>query len=121
LAALYANENFPRQVVEGLRRRGHDVLTTQEAGNAGRGVPDEEVLAFAKRTSRTVVTLNRRDFIRLHREVPDHAGIIVCTQDEDTEGQGGRIHDAIMSASDMTGRLLRVNRPSHVPAPGSSR
>src|SRR5262245_32436384 len=61
LASLYANENFPRQVVEALRRLGHDVLTSQEAGNAGRGVPDEVVLAFAVRTGRAVVTLNRRD------------------------------------------------------------
>ena len=121
MAAIYANENFPRQVVEGLRRRGHDVLTTQEAGNAGRGVPDEEVLAFAVQASRTVLTLNRRDFIRLHREGPDHAGIIVCTQDEDIEGQAERIHDAIVSAGTLSGRLLRVNRPSRNPVPGSSK
>jgi hypothetical protein len=36
MARLYANENFPFPVVEELRRLGHDVLTTLEAGNAGR-------------------------------------------------------------------------------------
>lgn len=121
MAAIYANENFPRQVVEGLRSRGHDVLTTQDAGNAGRGVPDDEVLAFAKQAGRAVLTLNRRDFIHLHRKEPDHAGIIVCTQDEDIEGQAERVHEAIVSASDLSGRLLRVNRPSRVPAPGSTK
>jgi len=35
MARLYANENFPLQVVEELRRAGHDVLTTREAGKAG--------------------------------------------------------------------------------------
>ena len=58
-ASLYADENFPRQVVEGLRRLGHDVLTCQEAGNAGRGVPDREVLAFAKHAGRAVLTMDQ--------------------------------------------------------------
>ena len=34
MAALDANENFPRRVVESLRSLGHDVLTTQDAGQA---------------------------------------------------------------------------------------
>jgi hypothetical protein len=110
LASLYANENFPRQAVEALRRLGHDVLTSQEAGNAGRGVPDEAVLAFGVRTGRAVVTLNRRDFIQLHRLTPEHAGIIVCTEDADVEGQAARIHDAIAGAGALGGILLRVNR-----------
>lgn len=28
MALLYSNENFPRRVVEELRRLGHDVLTS---------------------------------------------------------------------------------------------
>lgn len=32
MARLYSNENFPLQVVEELRRLGHDVLTIQETG-----------------------------------------------------------------------------------------
>lgn len=109
--ALYANENFPRQVVEGLRRRGYDVLTSAEAGNAGRGVPDEDVLAFATQTGRAVLTLNRRDFFKLHRTTPNHAGIVACTQDADTEGQAGRIHAAIEAAGTLAGCVVRVNRP----------
>jgi predicted nuclease of predicted toxin-antitoxin system len=111
MARLYANENFPYQVVIALRALGHDVLTVQEAGNAGQGISDEEVLAFAIRHNRAVVTINRRDFIRLHRQQPDHAGIIVCTQDANTEGQAERIHQAIISVDTLTGQLLRVNRP----------
>jgi hypothetical protein len=60
VARLYANENFPRQVVERLRELGHDVLTTQKAGRAGQSVPDPEVLAFATREQRAVLTINRR-------------------------------------------------------------
>lgn len=43
MARLYSNENFASGVVQELRRLGHDVLTSQEAGNAGRRVPDNEV------------------------------------------------------------------------------
>jgi hypothetical protein len=34
MARLYSNENFPRRVVEELRRLGHDVLISFEAGRA---------------------------------------------------------------------------------------
>ena len=111
MARLYANENFPRQVVEVLRILGHDVLTVQEAGRADRRIHDSEVLAYATRQKRTVVTLNRRDFIRLHALQPIHTGIIVCTQDADTNGRAERIHQAILASDDLTGQLLRVNRP----------
>ncbi|XXY52088.1 DUF5615 family PIN-like protein [Sorangium sp. So ce269] len=111
MASFYANENFPRQVVEGLRALGHDVLTTQEAGNAGQAIPDEMVLGFAARSGRAVITLNRRDFIRLHRQRTDHAGIVVCAEDPDTEGQAARVHQAIASLPSLAGQLVRVNRP----------
>jgi hypothetical protein len=112
MASFYANENFPRRTVEALRVLGHDVLTTQEAGNAGQAIPDEEVLSFATRAGRAVLTLNRRDFIRLHKRGVTHAGIIVCTEDMDTAGQAARVHDAVASLSSLAGQLVRVNRPS---------
>jgi len=87
VARLYANENFPLQVVRALRGLGHDVLTVTEAGNANQAISDEEVLAFAIRERRAVITLNRREFIVIHNHTPDHAGIIVCAQDPDTDGQ----------------------------------
>jgi hypothetical protein len=111
MARLYTNENFPIPVAEELRRRGHDVLTVQEAGHAQKAIPDEEVLAFAKAERRILVTLNRKHFIRLHLAVSDHAGIVVCTFDPDFGGQALRIHAVLESEDDLSGRLLRVNRP----------
>ena len=111
MAHLYANENFPRKVAELLREMGHDVLTTSEAGNAGQAIPDNDVLAFAVRSNRSMLTLNRRDFIRLHRDAPNHSGIIVCTQDTDLAGQAQRIHEAVSAEGDLAGRLVRVTRP----------
>ena len=66
MALLYANENFPIQVVQALRALGHDVLTSAEAGNANQSIPDDSVLAFAAQNQRALLTLNKRDFIRLH-------------------------------------------------------
>ncbi len=111
MARLYTNENFPLPVVEELRRLGHEVLTTHEAGEAGKSVPDEQVLAFATAEARTLVTLNRKHFIHLHNANPDHAGIIVCSFDLDFSGQAQRIHAAIGSKSRLAGELIRIKRP----------
>ena len=85
MATFYADEQFPLKTTQHLRTLGHDVLTVQEAGNANRSIPDHEVLAFATGQNRTVLTLNRRDFIRLHQQTPDHAGIVVCKDDRDKQ------------------------------------
>jgi hypothetical protein len=111
MAQLYANENFPLPVVEELRRRGHDVLTTYESGRAGIAVPDDEVLAFSVAEMRVLLTINRKHFIRLHHDKPDHAGIIVCTFDLDFAALAQRIHDALAAQGDINGQLIRINRP----------
>jgi hypothetical protein len=111
VAYLYANENFPLPVVEELRRLGHDVATSQEAGNAGRAVPDEEALAYSTTERRVLLTLNRRHFVRLHQTISDHAGIVVCTFDPDFAGQAERIHGLLVGGENWAGQLLRVNRP----------
>ena len=112
MARIYADEQYPLPVVEFLRPLGHDVLTVQQAGKAGLGIPDEDVLAFAVSNERAVLTLNRGDFIRLHRSQPNHAGIIICTQDNNWERQATRINDAISAEETLTRKLIRVNRPS---------
>lgn len=91
MAHLYSNENFPLPVVEELRRLGHDVLTIAEMGIANQRMPDEQVLNVAAGQGRAVLTLNRKHFIRLHREGIQHAGIIACTFDPDFLGQAQRI------------------------------
>ncbi|KYC40489.1 hypothetical protein WA1_25540 [Scytonema hofmannii PCC 7110] len=111
MARLYADEQFPRKVSELLRTMGHDVLTVQEAGNANFGIPDNEVLAFAVGENRTVITLNRQDFIRLHKANPKHAGIIVCTNDTNRLQMATRINEAIIVEEPLASKLIRVVRP----------
>lgn len=111
MAKLYSNENFPLPVVNELRKLGHDVITIQETGRGEQSVSDEDVLAFAIREDRAVLTLNRKHFIALHKEKSDHKGIIVCSFDTDFIGQANRIHESICSHDQLTGKLVRVNRP----------
>lgn len=112
MARLYADEQFPKRVVEYLRALGHDVLTVQEAGKANLKISDEEVLAFAVNDERMVLTLNRDDFFRLHRLQSNHCGIIACKDDQDRERMARRIHEVISAEETLSGKLIRVNRPS---------
>ncbi|RJP57065.1 MAG: hypothetical protein C4549_05745 [Deltaproteobacteria bacterium] len=112
MARLYSNENFPLPVVEGLRQLGHDVLTIQEAGQANQSLSDEAVLAFAYAEGRMLLTLNRKHFVRLHREQREHCGIVACTVDPDFAGLAQRIHEAIEAHAQISRPLIRVNRPA---------
>ena len=112
MARFYTDENFPLAVVALLRALGHDVLTAKEAGNANLQIPDEDVLAFAVSNNRIVLTRNRRHFMRLHLQNSDHAGIVVCTEDPNFERLATRINDAISAIDTLSGKLIRVNRPS---------
>lgn len=111
MARLYTNENFPFPAVEELRRLGHNVLTTLEAGKSGNAIPDEAVLQFACADNRAIVTLNRKHFIRLHEQYPEHFGIIVCSFDPDFVSLAERINTSINDQSPLSGKLIRVNRP----------
>lgn len=111
MARLFADENFPLPVVEELRLLGHEVVTIQEAGMAERGVSDADVLTHAASEGRAVLTLNRKHFIQLHRQRPAHPGVVACTSDPNFTAQARRIHLAICNETDLTDRLIRVNRP----------
>jgi Domain of unknown function (DUF5615) len=78
---LYADENFP-----------------------------QSILARATELGRAIVTLNRRDFKRLHTQIPDHSGIIICTEDPDRLHQAQAIVQSIADAVELRGKLIRVYR-----------
>jgi len=110
MALLYADEDFDYTVVERLRRMGHDVLTVQEAGRMGGS--DTQVLADATAIQRAVLTFNRCDFVRLHRQNPTHNGIISCTRDDDADALAARIDASIAAAGPLAGQHIRVNKPA---------
>lgn len=115
MARLYADEDFPFDVVNELRQMGHDVVTTPDANRAGRRILDENPLSFAQADARAIMTLNRRDFVRLHVERPSHSGIITCTADADTAALARRIDRAIRACESLKGKLIRIIRPNAPP------
>ncbi len=107
---LLADENFPQPSVEALRAYGWDVLTLLEAGLAEQAFPDEDVLTFATEQGRAVLTFNRKDFIRLHKIVAAHSGIVVCTFDFDFPRLTKNVITAIEQEDDLTNKLIRVTK-----------
>jgi hypothetical protein len=105
---LYADEDFPYPVVETLRCLGHDVVTAQEDGRAA--ADDADVLARAHTLTRAVLTYNRWDFERLHRQGISHSGILSAKKDDNFPALAARIDAAL--AGRIPGRwCIRVNRP----------
>ncbi|QKZ11589.1 DUF5615 family PIN-like protein [Spirosoma sp. KUDC1026] len=109
MARLLADENFPKPAVEFLRDLGHDIQTLLELGLAGQAIPDGEVLRLSTSMDRCLVTLNRKDFIKLHSQQPKHAGIIICKVDADFQALAQRVDDCLPQGF-LNGQLLRVQR-----------
>lgn len=108
---LYMDEDAGENaVVQGLRARGIDVLTTIEANQCG--VADQDQLGFAARERRAICTFNVSDFARLHREWLrqgiDHDGIIVLPEQRYSIGEKIRQLAALVyrtTAEEMMNRM----------------
>lgn len=81
---FYLDEHIPKGVVEGLRRRGVDVLTVQKADRSGDS--DEKQLAFATREGRVLVTFDD-DFLRLDASGIPHTGVVFSQTGRRTVGK----------------------------------
>jgi hypothetical protein len=81
---FHLDENCPRAIALGLRRRGIDATTTPEAGLLG--AADEEQAAYALLASRVIFTQDR-DFLRIHATGIAHAGIAYCEKDTRSIGE----------------------------------
>lgn len=110
MARFHADENFPLAVVRLLRLKGHEVLTAYEAGRAGQGIPDDAVLEFAASNGLAVLTINRRDYFKLHRAGVGHAGIVACTDNRNLHQFADQIHAAVTAVGDLQNALVRVYR-----------
>lgn len=74
---FYLDEPVNPAVASGLRRRGIDVLTAQEAGLPD--ASDAEHLVMAAAQQRVILT-QADDFLRLHARQIDHAGLVYMRQ-----------------------------------------
>lgn len=73
----YTDEHISKAVINGLRQRRVDVLTTPEAANIGE--TDIEHLIFANNEQRVIFTQDA-DFLRLHAKGIQHSGIVYTSQ-----------------------------------------
>jgi hypothetical protein len=80
---FYFDQHIPAAVAQGLRQRGIDVLTAQDAGRCS--VPDADQLQFALTEERVVVTFDP-DFLALAVSGVPHAGIAWCLATKYTIG-----------------------------------
>lgn len=111
MTSFYSNENLPLDLVKELRQLGHDVLTSYEAEQANRSIDDLNVLRFAHEKNRVLITLNREDFVSLHRQGIEHSGILICKDDRDYQGQAAKI-DKFFSQEkqSLKSRLIRIKK-----------
>lgn len=108
---LFCDQNIMTETVDFLRRHGHDVISTRDVGLTL--APDDEVMAFAIKENRILLTYNA-DFgdIRLF-PVGTHAGIIRLRVTQQT---AEHLHPILESAlgqlmdKDLSGKLITVTK-----------
>jgi hypothetical protein len=102
---FHLDEHISAHIAAGLRRRNIEVTTAAETGLAGE--TDLAILEFAATAGRVVVTQDD-DFLKLHAQGVNHAGIAYCQQQAMPIGEMLRrvilIYD-LLSPSEMAGRV----------------
>ena len=100
----YADEHVPSAVTAGLRLRGINVVTVQDAGM--QGADDEEHLDLALAEGRVVITQDV-DFLNLAALGHTHAGIVYAPQGTSVGSmvRGMVLIFHVLSAEDMTGNI----------------
>jgi len=104
---IYTDEHIGNAIINGLRRRGVDVLTFREAGLVS--APDDQHLSRAHQEGRVMLTQDE-DFARMHAEGFEHSGIVIIPPGR-TIGQivkGVFLIHQLMSFEEMLGRIEYV-------------
>jgi uncharacterized protein with PIN domain len=76
LRAIILDEMYPPPLARRLRTDGHDVVAVLDVEVGLASKSDEDVLAWAARNKRCVVTENVSDFARLAQQGVSHCGLI---------------------------------------------
>src|SRR6476661_8676987 len=112
-ARLYADEQFPVRVAHILSGYGHDikfVRQEQSTDKSGSGTTDAEVLDYAWRHKRIVLTLNAKHFGALHADMHWHYGILCCDAELDKELLA-KLIDRRLKRGRMKGKCEWIGKP----------
>ena len=85
LALLLLDENTSPRIVASLWELRVDAVHIRDRGLLG--AADHELWRFANQETRTIVTINGRDFLRLARQSQAHSGIIVIPSGGSADAQ----------------------------------
>jgi predicted nuclease of predicted toxin-antitoxin system len=99
-----ANENFPGTAVAALIAAGHDVVWVR---NAAPGMSDPDVLAWAMRDQRTLLTFDK-DFGELARAsaLPSTCGVVLFRIPMPNPGDiGSQLSNMVTSRDDWAGHF----------------
>lgn len=102
-----ANENFPGAAVAALREAGHEVAWVRAESP---GMPDAEVLTWAPRDGRILLTFDK-DFGELagRTDLPPECGIVLFrTPMPPATEVGARLAELVGSRSDWAGKFSVV-------------
>jgi hypothetical protein len=102
------DEMYPPALAKRLRDGGHDILAVLDVEVGLASGSDDDVLAWAARNNRCVVTENVSDFARLAAQGVTHAGLIfVSAQRFPRTANGlarlGAALDALLAAKHLPG------------------
>ncbi|MDP6504361.1 MAG: DUF5615 family PIN-like protein [Planctomycetota bacterium] len=81
---FHLDENVNPAIADGLKRRSIDVTTTSDGGLLG--ALDEEHVNFALANNRVIFT-HDDDYLKLHQQGVQHAGIVYGHQEKHTIGE----------------------------------
>ena len=102
-----ANENLPRDAITALRDGGHDVCWVREQSP---GLPDGEVLAWATREQRVLLTFDK-DFgeLAFRSGLPASCGVLLFRMPMPrSQEAGARLAKLIDARNDWTGHFSVV-------------
>ena len=108
---IFVDAMVPTQIVHKLRRLGYDAETVQQyqgTSEPAAGLSDEIVLQVASLRRRVLLTLNDKDFRKLHWSTRGHHGIIICNETQDYLKRAKEIDDAIKSNAPLARKLIDI-------------
>lgn len=85
---LLVDENVATGTAVALEERGHDAVHVTVSPELGAGTPDADLVAFARRTDRVLITGDTGFLIPDHRE---DATVLFCQEDDLEPGEVGEL------------------------------
>ena len=108
MTGVLLDEMYPPALAQQLRSHGHDVVAVLDVEVGLAAKTDEDVLAWAGRDNRCVVTENVGDFARMAQQGFSHAGIVFVSSRRFPRTASGlhalvKALDALLSAGGVPG------------------